>query len=296
MELLSLIRENKDLITKEWVEEQNFALSSAIPQKLSDLTDDVVSGKYALIDGTVANAEKLGGKTLLVGAWNGIPSVAGGVMEIGRHIDFHYAEGTGLDYTTRLTAPIVDAPCIVTLPSSAGTLALLTSTVSSAKKLVAGDGTDAVYVAASGNVAIGQTADSGYKLDVNGTMRVRNSAVCANGLSVSHELWGESFIVNRSSIDGSAVITFKNNGGFLGWIGVGGSASSDQYKPIFSDRNYNNYVIIHSGIIGEQSVKEATKLKTARSIWGQSFDGSKDINGDAVIDGNLVVKGDIASA
>ncbi|MBR5198198.1 MAG: hypothetical protein IKW20_00035 [Bacteroidales bacterium] len=125
----------------------------------------------AFTDSTVANATKLDGKSLLVGTWNGIPTVAGGVMEIGRYIDFHHAADTGKDYTTRITAPVVDTPNNVTLPSTGGTLALLTSNVAS-----------------------------------------------------------------------------------------------------------------------------ATKLNTARKIWGQSFDGTKDINGDAVIDGNLVVKGDIASA
>lgn len=36
--------------------------------------------------------------------------------------------------------------------------------------------------------------------------------------------------------------------------------------------------LIHSGNIGSQSVDSATKLQTARTIWGQSFDGTADIS------------------
>lgn len=37
--------------------------------------------------------------------------------------------------------------------------------------------------------------------------------------------------------------------------------------------------IIHSGNIGNQTVASATKLATARTIWGQSFDGTGNVNG-----------------
>lgn len=42
---------------------------------------------------------------------------------------------------------------------------------------------------------------------------------------------------------------------------------------------YNNQLIIHSGNIGSQSVASATKLQTARTIWGQSFDGTGNVGG-----------------
>lgn len=46
----------------------------------------------------------------------------------------------------------------------------------------------------------------------------------------------------------------------------------------------------------DDNVESATRLQTPRKIWGKDFDGSEDVNGDAVIDGNLIVKGDIASS
>ena len=43
---------------------------------------------------------------------------------------------------------------------------------------------------------------------------------------------------------------------------------------------YNRYFIVHSGNIGSYNAGSATKLQTARNIWGQSFDGSANVSGD----------------
>ena len=43
------------------------------------------------------------------------------------------------------------------------------------------------------------------------------------------------------------------------------------------------------------NVASATKLQTPRSIWGQSFDGTSDVNGDAHITGDLVVDGEVSA-
>lgn len=42
----------------------------------------------------------------------------------------------------------------------------------------------------------------------------------------------------------------------------------------------NGYTPITSGNIGSQNAGSATKLATARTIWGQSFDGTGDVSGD----------------
>ena len=39
----------------------------------------------------------------------------------------------------------------------------------------------------------------------------------------------------------------------------------------------------------------ATKLQTPRTIWGQSFDGTSDVNGDAHITGDLIVDGEVSA-
>ena len=43
------------------------------------------------------------------------------------------------------------------------------------------------------------------------------------------------------------------------------------------------------------NVASATKLETARTIWGKPFDGTSDVNGDAHITGDLVVDGEVSA-
>jgi len=54
---------------------------------------------------------------------------------------------------------------------------------------------------------------------------------------------------------------------------------------------YNKNILIHSGNIGSQTVAAANKLSTARKIWGQSFDGSGNVNGAiALLDNNSTLR------
>lgn len=43
--------------------------------------------------------------------------------------------------------------------------------------------------------------------------------------------------------------------------------------------NFMQYPIVHSGNIGSYNAGSATKLQTARTIWGQSFDGTGNVSG-----------------
>ena len=45
----------------------------------------------------------------------------------------------------------------------------------------------------------------------------------------------------------------------------------------------------------DSNVASATKLQTPRNIWGQSFDGTSDVNGDAHITGDLIVDGEVSA-
>ena len=73
------------------------------------------------------NADTLGGLPLNTGTnkpWNTIPAVNhGGYMDIGRHLEFHYDNETGSDYSTILMCQ-GNYNNLVLLPSRAGTLAL----------------------------------------------------------------------------------------------------------------------------------------------------------------------------
>lgn len=49
--------------------------------------------------------------------------------------------------------------------------------------------------------------------------------------------------------------------------------------------------VIHTGNIGSQSVASATKLQTARTLWGQSFDGTGNVSGNMSGVGSITASG-----
>lgn len=50
------------------------------------------------------------------------------------------------------------------------------------------------------------------------------------------------------------------------------------------------YAILHAGNISSYNAGSATKLQTARIIWGQEFDGTGDVSGDLTVgNGNLIL-------
>lgn len=55
----------------------------------------------------------------------------------------------------------------------------------------------------------------------------------------------------------------------------------DDGTPYYYNGTYNT--IIHSGNIGSQNVASAAKLTTARTIWGQSFDGTGNVSGNLIL-------------
>lgn len=99
-----------------------------------------------------------------------------------------------------------------------------------------------------------------------------------------------------SSSNKETAIQISHNGaikGVVGWYEPFGTyiynTANNYYlgvkedgTPHYSRLNGDSHTIIHSGNIGSQSVASAAKLTTARSIWGQSFDGTSDVSGHAM--------------
>ena len=56
----------------------------------------------------------------------------------------------------------------------------------------------------------------------------------------------------------------------------------------------NKRIILHAGNIGSYNAGSATKLQTARNIWGQPFDGSSDVTGDLLLGANKILGKDAA--
>lgn len=95
------------------------------PTKLSQFTDDVVSGNYLPINGTAVNSSKLLGVGLANGnGRKGIPTLTEtGYMDVGIAMDFHRYDD-GVDYSTRLRVANGNFGNTVWLPTSDGTIAL----------------------------------------------------------------------------------------------------------------------------------------------------------------------------
>lgn len=65
------------------------------------------------------------------------------------------------------------------------------------------------------------------------------------------------------------------------------------YRSGWGDDKKSWLKFIDSSNIGSQSVASATKLQTARTIWGQSFDGTGNVNGTIYINNNNSTNGAI---
>ena len=83
---------------------------------------------------------------------------------------------------------------------------------------------------------------------------------------------------------------YAENKSTIGWHQSYGTWMYDHYSGAsigikstdgtpFIHNGSSFYTIIHSGNIGSQSVDKANKLATARTIWGQSFDGTGNVSG-----------------
>lgn len=77
--------------------------------------------------------------------------------------------------------------------------------------------------------------------------------------------------INRT--DAYPVIGFSANGTLMGRIGF-----DTNKAPIVQVSGTYRY-IIHTGNVGDYNAGSATKLQTARTIWGQSFDGTGNVSG-----------------
>lgn len=66
--------------------------------------------------------------------------------------------------------------------------------------------------------------------------------------TISTSGWGNQLVINRSEANGAPSIAFSNVGnGIVGYLGIGGTASSIGTKPFYEDASGNSYILIHSG-------------------------------------------------
>ena len=206
---------------------------------------------------------------------------------------------------------------------------------------------DVAWSKISGKPTFATVATSGKYSDLSGTPTklsaftddvVSGKYLKLSGGTISSSTYAP-LTINRSGSSYSAAIKFSNDeDGVVGELGIGGSGFTLGKKPFYSDGE-DSYVLLHSGNYTDYTVTKsgtgatgswaiditgnsatATKLKTSRTIWGQTFNGTENVSGaltgvtnitatgtlylggigisksqDGVIyiDGNLAVKGGI---
>ena len=161
------------------------------------------SVKYATSAG---NAETVDGYYATMGnnkPWGTIPVITatGGYMDIGKHLEFHYDNSTGSDYSTALMCT-GNHGNVVNLPSGSGTLALITDIPTKVSSL---------------------SNDSGY---ITSSASITGNAATATKLQTARTIWGQSFNGTANvngSITGVDNITMSNNS-YLYGKNTGGTA------------------------------------------------------------------------
>lgn len=141
--------------------------------------------------------------------------------------------------------------------------------------------------------------DGGLKYEINGVEHdVLNAgnyssyALPLSGGTLTGKVitWSDLIHVYASSGSANAYISYYSNDGStyygdLGFYNDGSPAiwtSSTKWKKL-----------IHEGNISSYNAGSATKLQTARTIWGQSFDGTSDVSGSLVIDNPYITWGSL---
>ena len=161
------------------------------------------SVKYATSAG---NAETVDGYYATMGnnkPWGTIPVITatGGYMDIGKHLEFHYDNSTGSDYSTALMCT-GNHGNVVNLPSGSGTLALTSDIPTKVSSL---------------------SNDSGY---ITSSASITGNAATATKLQTARTIWGQSFNGTANvngSITGVDNITMSNNS-YLYGKNTGGTA------------------------------------------------------------------------
>ena len=156
----------------KWTAIKWLAYTDDIPKNNNQLTNGagyITSSGSCAYATNAGNAETVDGYYATMGnnkPWGTIPVItaAGGYMDIGKHLEFHYDNTTGSDYSTVL-ACTGNHSNIVNLPSRSGTLALTTDNVYSATKL--------------------QTARSLWGNSFNGTSDINGSIIVPSGKYIS---------------------------------------------------------------------------------------------------------------
>lgn len=263
-----------------------YALKTTIPTKLSQLTDDVVSGKYLLLSGgTVkgsittrsnvyswANAKTVG--HIIAGHNAGVSAAPiistalasggyGKLAQVSDQFGLYAYSASDSTPSVRLALYPEDGEIRImgnTIPMSTTTYNLGSASAKWSNVYATsfiGDLTGT----ASGNLKIKAPADT------------LPSLVNIGGYGYENKGWnttGPAITFGGSNYKAGFQSNYSSGALYFGFAKTSDADLGDWKRVAFTDSN----------------VASATKLATARTIWGQSFDGTKDVTGAITVDGD----------
>lgn len=199
--------------------------------------------------------------------WGTIPVITTtGWMDIGKHLEFHYDNTTGSDYSTLLTCT-GNYSNVVNLPSESGTLALtkyvLTFTIDTGYLNASFNNPDFSKKAASKYIECWDSAGGWWNWMAGKFMKA--------GSSDEYVLLGGGGHKAISSLSVSYA-TSAGSANSVAWSNVSGRPTK-----VSQFTNDSGYITSSANISGNAG--SATKLQVSRNLWGNSFNGTENIGG-----------------
>lgn len=161
-----------------------------------------------------------------------------------------------------------------------------------ASSFIKSGGTSVQFLKADGSVdsnTYAMLSQLGNYLPLSGgTLASQNDVLTINSTSenawIYFQITKSGSLARRASVGYYPGLAFIANEASYARIGV-----NDSGTPEYWTNNYGTtkYALIHAGNIGSYNAGSVTKLQTARTIWGQRFDGTADIRGTLYLERGL---------